>query len=55
VLPIEVTRRMESLPTMMERGWKAEGGAGEEMLPEYRVMWLEASESATQSVTGMGE
>jgi hypothetical protein len=24
------------------------------MLPEYRVVWLEAPESTTQSVVGMG-
>jgi hypothetical protein len=30
------------------RGW------GEEMLPEYGVVWLEGPESATQSVTGVG-
>jgi hypothetical protein len=29
-------------------------GQGEEMLPECGVVWLEASESATQSVTGVG-
>jgi hypothetical protein len=39
----------------MEWGWKAEGGRrGEEMLPEYEVMWLEAPESTTQSVAGVG-
>jgi hypothetical protein len=37
----------------MERGWKVEGGRGEEILCGYRVVWLEAPESATQSVTGM--
>jgi hypothetical protein len=45
---------MEPLPIMMEQGWKAEGGQGEEMLPEYGVVWLEAPESATQSVMGVG-
>jgi hypothetical protein len=29
-------------------------GWGEEMLPEYGVVWLQAPESATQSVAGMG-
>jgi hypothetical protein len=44
---------MEQLPMMMEWGWKAEGGREEEMLPEYGVVWLEAPESATQSVAGV--
>jgi hypothetical protein len=52
--PTEVTGRMDPLPTMMEWGWKAKGG-GEEMLPKYGVVWLEAPESATQSVVGVGE
>jgi hypothetical protein len=30
-------------------------GRGEEILPEYGVVWLEASESAIQSVAGLGE
>jgi hypothetical protein len=30
------------------RGW------GEEMLPEYEVVWLEALESANQLVAGAG-
>jgi hypothetical protein len=46
--------RMEPLPIMMEWGWTAERGRGEEMLPEYGVVWLEVQESATQSVTGVG-
>jgi hypothetical protein len=40
---------------MMEQGWKAKGGWGEDMLPEYRVVWLEAPELATHLVTGEGE
>jgi hypothetical protein len=52
--PTEVTGRMEPLPTMMEWGWKAEGGRGKEMLPECRVVWLEAPESATQLVASVG-
>jgi hypothetical protein len=40
---------MEPLPTMME----SRRGQGEEMLPEYGVVWLEAPESATQSVAGV--
>jgi hypothetical protein len=51
--PIEVTGKIEPLPTTMERGWKAKGGRGGEILCGYRVVWLEASESATQSVTGV--
>jgi hypothetical protein len=47
--------RIEPLPTMMERGWKAEGEQGEEMLPECGVVWLEAPESATLSVADVGE
>jgi hypothetical protein len=49
--------RIEPLPTMMKRGWKAEGGGGqgEEVLPEYGVVWLEVPKSATQSVIGIGE
>jgi hypothetical protein len=31
------------------------GGGGEEMLPEYGVVWLEVSESATQLVVAWGE
>jgi hypothetical protein len=38
----------------MEWGWKAEGGRGEVMLPRYGVVWLEAPESATQSVMIVG-
>jgi hypothetical protein len=45
---------MEPLPTMMEWGWKAEGGWGEEMLPEWGVVWLETLESATQSMASVG-
>jgi hypothetical protein len=30
------------------------GGGGGEMLPEYGVVWLEAPESAIQSVAGVG-
>jgi hypothetical protein len=44
---------MEPLPTIMEWGCKAEEGRGEEMLPEYGVVWLEAPESATQLVAGV--
>jgi hypothetical protein len=29
-------------------------GRGEEMLPEYAVVWLDVLESATQSVTDVG-
>jgi hypothetical protein len=39
---------------MMEWGWKAEGGRGEEILPEYEVVWLKVPESTTLSVAGVG-
>jgi hypothetical protein len=34
---------------------ESQRGRGEEMLPEYRVVWLEVPESATQLVAGVGE
>jgi hypothetical protein len=33
---------------------ESQRGRGEEMLPKYGVVWLEAPESATQSVVGVG-
>jgi hypothetical protein len=33
---------------------ESQRGRGEEMLPEYGVVWLEAPELATQSVMGVG-
>jgi hypothetical protein len=33
---------------------ESQRGRGEEMLPEYGVVWLEAPESATQSMAGVG-
>jgi hypothetical protein len=35
-------------------GMESQRGRGEQMLPKYRVVWLEAPESATQLVVGMG-
>jgi hypothetical protein len=46
---------MEPLPIMMEWGWEAEGGRGEEILTEYEVVWLKVPESTTLSVAGVGE
>jgi hypothetical protein len=49
-----VTRRADPLPTMMNEGSVEVGGRTEFKLPASKVVWLEASESATQSVTAMG-
>jgi hypothetical protein len=46
--------RTEPLPTTMEEGWASEEGLGEEMWPQWGVVWLVAPESTTQSVRGLG-
>jgi hypothetical protein len=54
VSPIEVTGRVVSLPTIIEEGVVESGGFKVEMLPDVRVVWLEAPESGIQSVMARG-
>jgi hypothetical protein len=49
-----VTGRAGPLPTMMDGGPVEVGGQIEVKLPTFKVVWLEASESATQSMTAGG-
>jgi hypothetical protein len=49
-----VTGRAGPLPTMMDGGSVEVGGQIEVKLPTFEMVWLEASESATQSVTAGG-
>jgi hypothetical protein len=46
-----VTGRADPLPTTMHEGSVEVGGRTEDKLPASEVVWLETSESATQSVT----
>jgi hypothetical protein len=49
-----VTERADPLPIMMDEGSVKVGGRIEVKLPASEVVWLEALESATQSVTTGG-
>jgi hypothetical protein len=49
-----VTGRADPLPTTMDEGSVEVVGRTEVKLPASEVVWLEASESATQSVTAGG-
>jgi hypothetical protein len=49
-----VTGRFDPLPTTMDEGSIEVGGQIEVKLLTSEVMWLEGSESATQSVTTGG-
>jgi hypothetical protein len=49
-----VTGRADPLPTMMEEGSVEVGGRIEDKLPASEVVWLEAPEYTTQSVTAGG-
>jgi hypothetical protein len=46
-----VSRRADPLPTMMDEGSVEVGGRIEVKLLASKVMWLEALESVTQSIT----
>jgi hypothetical protein len=46
-----VTGRVEPLPTTMDEGLAEFKGRGLEILPTEGVVWCEAPESATQSLT----
>jgi hypothetical protein len=50
----EVIGRADPLQTTMDEGSVEVGGRTEDKLPTSEVVWLEASESATQSVTAAG-
>jgi hypothetical protein len=52
--PNEVIGRANLLPTMMNEGSVEVGGRTEVKLPASEVLWLEAPESTTQSVTTGG-
>jgi hypothetical protein len=54
VLPTEVTGRDDPLPKMMDEGSVGRGDLTEVKLPTLKVVWLEALESMTQSVTTGG-
>jgi hypothetical protein len=49
-----VTRRADPLPTTMDEGSVDVGRRTEVKLPASEVVWLEAPESTTQSVTTRG-
>jgi hypothetical protein len=49
-----VTGKADPLPTTMDEGSIKVGGQTEVKLPVSEVVWLEVSESATQSVTAGG-
>jgi hypothetical protein len=51
VLPIEVTGRDDLLPIMMDEGSVERGGRTEIKLLSLGVVWLEALEFVTQSMT----
>jgi hypothetical protein len=51
VLPTEVTGTDDPLPTTTDKGSMGRGGQTEVKLTALEVMWLEAPESMTQSVT----
>jgi hypothetical protein len=51
VLSIEVTGRDDLLPTMMDEGSVERGGRTEIKLLSLGVVWLEALEFVTQSMT----
>jgi hypothetical protein len=52
--PNEMIGRADPLPTMMDEGSVEVGGRTRVKLPTSEVVWLEASESTTQSVTTGG-
>jgi hypothetical protein len=52
--PTEVTERADTLPTTIDKGSIEVGGRIEDKLPASEVVWLEAPESVTQSVTTGG-
>jgi hypothetical protein len=54
VLPTEVTGRDDPLPKMMDEGSVGRGDLTEVKLLTLKVVWLEAPESMTQSVTTGG-
>jgi hypothetical protein len=54
VSPVEVTGRVDPLPTMIEEGKVVLWGWGKEIIQGSGVVWYEASESATQSVGEVG-
>jgi hypothetical protein len=47
VLPVEVTKREDPLPTTMDEGLVGRSGHIEDKLPALEVVWLEAPESVT--------
>jgi hypothetical protein len=49
-----VTGRADPLPTTMDEGSVEVGGQTEDKLSASEVVWLEAPESVTQSVTAGG-
>jgi hypothetical protein len=49
-----VIGRADPLPTTMDEGSVKVGGRTEDKLPAFEVVWLEAPESATQSMTAEG-
>jgi hypothetical protein len=49
-----VTKRADPLPTVMDEGSIKVGGQTEVKLPASEVVWMEAPESVTQSVTVEG-
>jgi hypothetical protein len=51
ILPTELTGRDDSLPIMMDEGSVGRCSQTEVKLPALKVVWLEALESVTQSVT----
>jgi hypothetical protein len=52
--PTEVTGRADPLPTTMDEGSVEVGGRTGVKLSAFKVVWLEASESATQLVIDGG-
>jgi hypothetical protein len=46
-----VTERDDPLPTTMDEGSVGRGSRTEFKLPTLKVVWLEAAESVTQSMT----
>jgi hypothetical protein len=52
--PTEVIGRADPLPTTMDEGSVEVGGRTEVKLLASKVVWLEAPESTTQSVTARG-
>jgi hypothetical protein len=54
VCPTEVTGRVVSLLTMIDEGLVELSGQTIVKLPASEVVWLEAPESVTQSITARG-